>query len=301
MPEMIALARAADSTELLQSLWVGDSLIAKPRAESIGLLGALAGCTQRVRLGVGCMASFPIRDPIVFAYQWATLDEISGGRMQLAVCTGIYPAGGASAREGAPYGITDAQRAGRLEVNIDLCRRLWTEDSVKLRRGNDVVEVSILLRPVQSPCPIWIAANPLPGRFFERALHRVASLADGWMTCCVNETVLAMSVQTVQRYLAEAGRGPEAFPMLAYHNINICDDRESGLAETDRFLQSYYGPVFAPDMVRAWTAAGSPVECVEQLRALAAYGFTDISLRITSWNQQGQFRRLVDEVLPALA
>ena len=56
-----------------------------------------------MKLGVGCMASFPIRDPIVFAYQWATLDLISNGRMWLAACTGIV-AGGVSAREGGDLG-----------------------------------------------------------------------------------------------------------------------------------------------------------------------------------------------------
>jgi hypothetical protein len=58
-----------------------------------------AAFTHRVRLGVGCMASFPVRHPLVFAYQWATLDLLSNGRMLLAACTGRV-AGGASAREG---------------------------------------------------------------------------------------------------------------------------------------------------------------------------------------------------------
>src|ERR1700746_2368179 len=76
-PEMLAMAREADRIALFDSVWVGDSVMAKPRPESIALLGALAGATSRVKLGVGCMASFPIRAPIIFAYQWATLDLIS--------------------------------------------------------------------------------------------------------------------------------------------------------------------------------------------------------------------------------
>src|SRR5207249_3764524 len=72
--EMLALAAKVDANPLFGSIWVGDSLGAKPRPDSLALLGALASATQRVRLGVGCMASFPVRDPLVFAYQWATLD-----------------------------------------------------------------------------------------------------------------------------------------------------------------------------------------------------------------------------------
>src|SRR6185437_4961021 len=78
--QLLAMGARADETPSLQSIWVGDSLTAKPRLDSITLLGALAGITRRVTLGVACMASFPVRDPLVFAYQWASLDRISGGR-----------------------------------------------------------------------------------------------------------------------------------------------------------------------------------------------------------------------------
>src|SRR5262249_57574614 len=85
-----------------------------------------------VTLGVGCMASFPVRDPVIFAYQWATLDLLSGGRMLLAACTGIV-AGGASAREGSLWGVADRERAARLAENIDICRRLWSKDRRHVR------------------------------------------------------------------------------------------------------------------------------------------------------------------------
>jgi alkanesulfonate monooxygenase SsuD/methylene tetrahydromethanopterin reductase-like flavin-dependent oxidoreductase (luciferase family) len=60
-PEMLDLARMADRNPLFDSVWVGDSVMAKPRPESLTLLGALTAVTSRVRLGVGCMASFAIR------------------------------------------------------------------------------------------------------------------------------------------------------------------------------------------------------------------------------------------------
>src|SRR5215470_10130835 len=158
-PQMIAMAADADQVPLFDSLWVGDSVMAKPRPDSIGLLGALSAATSRVKLGVGCMASFPIRDPIVFAYQWATLDLISNGRMLLAACTGIV-AGGASAREGAAFHVTDRERAARLTENIDICRRLWSEERVSYKgRFRSFEDVALEPRPVQRPCPIWIASN----------------------------------------------------------------------------------------------------------------------------------------------
>jgi alkanesulfonate monooxygenase SsuD/methylene tetrahydromethanopterin reductase-like flavin-dependent oxidoreductase (luciferase family) len=99
-------------------------------------------------------------------------------------------------------------------------------------------------------------------------------------------------------YLKEAGKDPASFPTIAYHNININPDRDAALHESKRFLDEYYGPVFAPPMVEGWTAAGTPTQCAEDLRALARSGAKAITLRITSWDQAGQFQRLVHEVLP---
>ncbi len=62
-------------------MWVGDSLVAKPRLEAVTLLSALASVTSRMRLGVGCMATFVHRHPVMLAHQWASLDVLSGGRV----------------------------------------------------------------------------------------------------------------------------------------------------------------------------------------------------------------------------
>ena len=103
--QLLDLARMADRHELFESVWVGDSVMAKPRPDSLTLLGALSAVTTRVRLGVGCMASFALREPVFFAEQWSTLDFISKGRMQLAVCTGIG-LGGTSAQRRRGLGCT---------------------------------------------------------------------------------------------------------------------------------------------------------------------------------------------------
>jgi alkanesulfonate monooxygenase SsuD/methylene tetrahydromethanopterin reductase-like flavin-dependent oxidoreductase (luciferase family) len=178
-PQMLQIAREVDRIDLFDSIWVGDSMMAKPRPDSISLLGALSAATSRVKLGVGCMASFSIRDPIVFALQWATLDFISNGRTLLAVCTGIV-AGGVSAREGAVWEVK--VRGSRMAENIEICRRLWSEDEVSFDgKYSKFSGVTINPRPIQQPCPIWIAANPAPHEA-EKPLRRVVRLANGWMS-----------------------------------------------------------------------------------------------------------------------
>jgi len=301
--EMLALTARADASPLFDSVWVGDSLGAKPRPDSIGLLGALAGVTQRLRLGVGCMASFPVRDPLVFAYQWATLDLLSAGRTLLAACTGLV-AGGASAREGAHWGVTDRERADRLVENIEICRRLWSGDHVSYKgRFRSFEDVTLMPRPVQQPCPVWIASNPRPplaGPALERALRRVARLADGWMTTRLGLGYARGNWAAIERYLKDEGRDPDAFPTMAYHNVNLNPDRQAALEESKRFLDAYYGPVFTPEMVEAWTAAGTPEQCLEHLRGVLAEGPKTVTLRITSWQQTEQFDRLIGDVLPRL-
>src|SRR5690242_7765720 len=89
--QMLRMAELADQSDLFQSVWVGDSLLGKPRMESIALLGGIAARTNRVRLGPACMASFPLRDPVLLAYQWASLDLLANGRTVMVGCTGIVP------------------------------------------------------------------------------------------------------------------------------------------------------------------------------------------------------------------
>src|SRR5207302_7043962 len=86
--ELIAVSEQADASGVIASIWVGDSLFAKPRLESLVLLSAIAARTRRVRLGTCCLSTFPLRDPIFLAAQWAALDHVSSGRMILGACVG---------------------------------------------------------------------------------------------------------------------------------------------------------------------------------------------------------------------
>ena len=62
----------------LDSVWVGDSLMAKPRMEPLSILSALAARTTRVRLGTAVLLP-ALRHPVLLAQSLATVDLISGG------------------------------------------------------------------------------------------------------------------------------------------------------------------------------------------------------------------------------
>ena len=128
--DLLDQAEQAEASGVFDSVWVGDSLLAKPRLESITLLSALAGVTRRMRLAVGCMATFVHRHPVLLAQQWASLDVLSEGRALLAVCLGgPDSANAAQAAEHAVMGIASGERVERLEEGITILRKLFAEPS----------------------------------------------------------------------------------------------------------------------------------------------------------------------------
>src|SRR5258707_12171000 len=81
--DLIELSQQAEASGAFDTLWVGDSLLAKPRLEAVALLSALAGATSRMRLPVGCMATFVHPPPPLLAQHWAGLAGPSRGRAPL--------------------------------------------------------------------------------------------------------------------------------------------------------------------------------------------------------------------------
>src|SRR2546426_8580350 len=134
--ELIHMAQQAEAAGVFDAVWVGDSLLAKPRLESVALLSALASATTKVRLAVGCMATFVHRHPVLFAQQWASLDVISNGRSWLVVCIGgPSEASAAQAAEHAVMGVRSSERVGRLEEGIVILRKLFHEANASHHGG----------------------------------------------------------------------------------------------------------------------------------------------------------------------
>jgi len=310
--DLIDLTVEAEGAGVFDTVWVGDSLLAKPRLESVTLLSALAGVTTRLRLGVGCMATFVHRHPVLFAHQWASLDVLSKGRAWLAVCLGgPNEAGAAQALEHAAMSVQASERVGRLEEGIVILRKLFHGAKVSHAGPFYTFDgVTIEPHPVQDPCPIWIASNPTGLTWkggasasestVERGLRRVARYADGWMTNKLSPSEFAEQFGRIRAMAREEGRDPAALGSALYHNINITEDRAAGLEEAKAFLDAYYTAKFSPQFVEQWTIAGPPKECVAQLRAYYAAGLGHMALRLASWKQQAQLDRFLAEVAPAL-
>ena len=309
--DLLEQTATAEASGVFDAVWVGDSLLAKPRLESVALLSALAAVTRRLRLGVGCLATFVHRHPVLFAQQWASLDVLSEGRAWLAVCLGgPDSANAAQAAEHAVMGIASAERVPRLEEGILILRKLFGEAKAShAGRFYRFENIALLPKPVQTPLPIWIASNPTGltwkqgasavDAVVERSFRRVAKYADGWMTNKLSPSEFAEQFGRIKAIAKDEGRDPARLGSALYHNINVNEDRQAGLEESKKFLDAYYTSNFTAKFVEQWTISGDPRSCAAQLRAYAEAGLGHMALRLTSWDQRGQLARFLNEVIPA--
>ncbi|MCH7479167.1 MAG: LLM class flavin-dependent oxidoreductase [SAR324 cluster bacterium] len=307
--EILELAVAADESGVFDSLFVGDNLLAKPRLESVTTLSALAVKTNRVRLGTACMASFPLRNPILLAAQWSALDNLAEGRTILVACIGGGGGGGIGGEfdnEFRAFGILPKERAARLEEGIEILRTLWTNDPATHHgRFFNFDNIAVRPPPVHKPCPpIWIANNPhifgARPDIVRRTVERVGRLADGWMTTQASPEQFSRSWAEIRESAARNGRNPDSLESSLYYNINMNDNREEAFSESKRFLDQYYSADFTVEDIDRWTAYGAPATCAEKIREFADAGVQTMIIRFTSYSQMAQLQRFIEEVVPLL-
>lgn len=298
---LLSMAEVADQNGFA-SLWVGDSLLAIPRLESISMLSAIAARTKLSKLGIACMSSFPMRDPVLLAYMLATLDHISSGRITLVACIGGGRGTTTGKAEYSALGFDYEKRAALLEEGIVIIRKLWMEDNVSYRGKFHHFESVSIIKPVQKPClPIWIACNPYFGderRRMGDALRRVARLGDGWMTTMCTARQFEESWKNIGTYAKETGRDPGELHASLYYNININPSKRKALAETKFFLDRYYNMDHTKNFVEVSTAAGTADQCIRRLEEYIEAGVRTIALLPTSVHQMEQLKRCISEVLP---
>jgi probable F420-dependent oxidoreductase len=142
----------------------------EPWLEPLTMLSAMAAATSTVRLGTGILIA-PLRGAALLAKTVATLDALSGGRVDLGVGVGWQP------EEFEAAGLPFERRWSRLEDTLGACRALWSDGPASFSSETVSFEkVWCRPQPVQARLPVWIGANAT-----ERTARRIAVLGDGWM------------------------------------------------------------------------------------------------------------------------
>ena len=299
--ELIETAVFAEQSGVFESVWFGDSLIHKPRLEAITMLAAVATHTKSVRLGTICMASFPLRHPVLLAIQWASLDQISKGRALLGVCIG-----GAHEGELRAFGVKREERVGRMKEGIEVLRKIWGDEEFTHRGKFYTLEnYNIVPKPVQKPPPIWIAVSPervqVGDKVVDQAMRRVGMLADGYITMGVTAEELGKRLNVIEQTASEVGKDLSKFEVAIHGMVNIDDDKRAAYAQAKDYFNHYYGPAYPPEsLIKVWLAHGPPKDCARLIQEWIDMGITTPVLRFTAKDQLSQAKRFIDEVLPLL-
>jgi probable F420-dependent oxidoreductase len=170
---------------------------ATPFHEPFVLFGYLAAVTQRLELTTGIII-LPQRQTALVAKQAAAVDVLSGGRMRLGV--GI----GWNFVEFEALGENFRNRGRRIEEQIALMRRLWTEELVDFDgKYHTVKQSGINPLPVRRPIPVWMGGTADP------VLRRIAKTADGWFPQFQPGPQSAETLERLRGYIRDAGRKAE--------------------------------------------------------------------------------------------
>ncbi|MDL4776989.1 MULTISPECIES: TIGR03619 family F420-dependent LLM class oxidoreductase [Thermomonosporaceae] len=174
-------------------------------------LAYLAGYTSRVRLGVA-IVNVPFTSPPLLAKQAATLDHVTGGRLDLGLGLGWMPA------EFAATGVPMERRGARAEEFVAALRSLWA-DEVSEFHGEfyDIPPVLFDPKPLQSPEP-----PILMGGSSEPALRRAGRLAAGWVSSSRADLAgIGRSIEIVRESAEKAGRDPAALRFVCRGAVRV--------------------------------------------------------------------------------
>ena len=228
------------------SVWVGDSLLARPRGEPLTLLGAVAGATSRVRLGTAVLLPL-LRHPLSLAHGLATLDRIAHGRLVVGVGPGAELPG--THAELKALGLPSDRRVSAMLSAIERMRRLWR---------NDETGIELQPRPLQpGGPPIWLGGSG------PRMLRLAGTTFDGWLPFSPTPSDYASGFRAVREAAEGAGRDPDGIATGAYLTVAVGDDSREATGMLDAYMRAYYG-VPAEVMAKAQACHAGTIESASE-------------------------------------
>ncbi len=260
------------------SVWVGDSVLARPRHDPLTLLAGVAGRVPRVALGTAVLLP-ALRNPVLLAHQVATLDQVSEGRFILGV--GIARDVPNIRAEFAACGVPFEKRVGRMMEGLRLCRALWSGEAVDWD-GRWPVSGGVLAPVPHRPGgpPIWIGGNT------PASLERVGKWFDGWFPNAPDASEFASQWRDVQAIARAAGRDPARLSAAMYLTLTIDDDADRAATRMDAFLEGYYGAPAAVLRRRQAVYSGPADGLAAWLDGYAKAGATDLVLRFAGEHER---------------
>jgi probable F420-dependent oxidoreductase len=272
-PETGALLELAERAEALgfASIWVGDSVTARPRHDPLTLLAAVAARTRKAELGTAVLLP-ALRNPVLLAHQVATLDRIAEGRLILGI--GIAADMPAIRREFEATGVPFDKRVGRMNEAMRLCKALWSGKPVDWDGLWTVKQGTVGPTPHEpGGPPIWFGGGLPAGR------ARTGRLYDGWFPNLPTPQEYPAQMEEVRAAARAAGRDPGAITAAMYLTLAIDDDAARADARINAYLEHYYNVPAAGMRARQRSFAGPVAAAAAWIKSYADAGVTHIMLR----------------------
>ena len=291
-PETGPLLRMAERAEAagFDSVWIGDSITARPRHEPLTLLAAVAARTRRVAVGTAVLLP-ALRNPVVLAHVVGTLDRLAEGRTILGV--GIAADTPAIRREFAAAGVPWERRVGRFLETLEICRALWSRDGVPFSGKHFTLsDVTVEPKPHRrGGPPIWIGGSG------PTAL-REAARWDAWFPTGPSVEFFEAEFPKILAAAHAAGRAPDAVAGAAYLTLALDSDRTAAEKRLHGFLESYYSAPAKTILARQATYAGPIEGCLEWLQRWIKAGARHLLFRFAGGDQLAQVDEVAAKLLP---
>ena len=195
--------------------------------EPFVLFGYLGAVTERIELVTGILI-LPQRQTVLVAKQCAELDLLTGGRLVLGVGVG---------RNWMEYEALNedfTNRGARVEEQIEVLRRLWTEELVTFEgEWHHLDRMGLNPMPVQRPIPIWMGA--WFGKIVEKVLRRTGRMADGWMPQYPPGPELADAIARLRAYAMDAGRDPASISIACAIRVQRDEEPQKWVDLADKY------------------------------------------------------------------
>jgi len=242
-----------------------------------------AACTDRLRLGCSVFVT-PLHNPVHLAKSLATLDYLSGGRLEAGVGTG------GQGRMFSAFEVDPTRLVSRFTEGVRLLKELWASDKVTFDGQFWQLDgARVDPKPVQRPGPpLWFGGSA------PAALRRAVKYGDGFFGAGSTTTAkFADQVRIVREALADSGRDPAGFGLAKRIYFAIDDDGDRARRHVDEELERLYGK---PGM-GVVGVAGTAQDVVAGAREVAAAGAEMILFTPVS-DEAAQMERVAAEVVP---
>ena len=252
----------------------------------IPAMAAAAGATTRIRVLTGIVIA-PLYHPVMLAKLVATLDQISGGRLDF----GIGISGQRDTRaEFDALEIPVNTRGRRTDEMLRAMKELWTAENVSHHgRFFNYDDVTLLPKPAQQPYPpIWVAGRS------DAAIRRAAVAGDGWYPYLFTVNRLRRSNASVREMAEHSGRDLTRFHWGLNQPTAIDDDPDKALQTAVAHVgQRYVTPErSAEDIARALCVTGNAEDCIGAIQERIDAGVRDFVFGFLAGEPEDYFRQM---------